>query len=69
MWYFIASPWLDLVVRPIQLFTGKTLILEAATKTLSEKDDTELVFILALGKSKDNWLKFEINKHFERSCL
>ena len=31
--------------------TGKTLILEAAAKTLSERDDTEVVFISALGIS------------------
>ena len=29
---------------------GKTLILEAAAKTLSEKEDTEVVFIMALGE-------------------
>ena len=31
-------------------FEGKTLILEAAAKTLSEKEDTEVVFIMALGE-------------------
>ena len=29
---------------------GKTLILEAAAKTLSEKEDTDVVFIMALGE-------------------
>ena len=29
---------------------GKTLILEAAAKTLSEKENTEVVFIMALGE-------------------
>ena len=32
--------------------TGKTLILEAAAKTLSEREDTEVVFICALGEEK-----------------
>ena len=29
---------------------GKTLILEAAAKTLSEREDTEVVFIMGLGE-------------------
>jgi len=33
--------------------TGKTLILEAAAKTLSERDDTEVVFICALDYNED----------------
>ena len=36
----------------ISLYTGKTLLLEAAAKTLSERDDTEVVFILALGETQ-----------------
>ena len=31
---------------------GKTLILEAAAKTLSDKEDTEVVFIMALGETQ-----------------
>ena len=31
-------------------FLGKTLILEAAAKTLSERENTEVVFIMALGE-------------------
>ena len=31
-------------------FEGKTLILEAATKTLAERENTEVVFIMALGE-------------------
>ena len=34
--------------------TGKTLILEAAAKTLSERDDTQVVFICALGEECEN---------------
>ena len=30
--------------------TGKTLILEAAAQSLSERENTEVVFVLALGK-------------------
>ena len=42
----------------IILYTGKTLILEAAAKTLSERDDddtqVQVVFISALGEAKNN---------------
>ena len=31
-------------------FEGKTLILEAAAKTLSERENTDVVFIMALGE-------------------
>ena len=34
--------------------TGKTLILEAAAKTLSEREDTQVVFICALGEECEN---------------
>ena len=40
---------------------GKTLILEAAAKTLSEKEDTEVVFIMALGElviAAEKWNTF-----------
>ena len=33
-------------------FKGKTLILEAAAKTLSQREDTEVVFISALGETE-----------------
>ena len=38
------------VSRLNHIFTGKTLILEAAAKTLSDRNDTEVVFIMALGE-------------------
>ena len=31
-------------------YTGKTLILEAAAQSLSERENIEVVFVLALGK-------------------
>merc|ERR1712110_555972 len=34
--------------------TGKTLILEATAKTLSEREDTEVVFISALDYSRNS---------------
>ena len=44
--------------------TGKTLILEAAAKTLSERDDTKVVFIMALGETKKCFtLPFEYLSH------
>ena len=30
---------------------GKTLLLEAAAKTLAEREDTEVIFIMALGET------------------
>ena len=36
-------------------FTGKTLILEAAAKTMLEMDDTEVVFIIALGETQKSY--------------
>ena len=38
----------------VYLFTGKTLILEAAAKMLSEREDTEVVFICALDYKKND---------------
>ena len=32
--------------------TGKTLILDAAAKTLSEREDIQVVFIMALGETQ-----------------
>ena len=32
-------------------FSGKTLILEAATQSLSKKMNTEVVFVMALGET------------------
>ena len=46
--------YFNLVFIEFSLSTGKTLILEAAAKTLSEeREDTEVVFICALGRYKD----------------
>ena len=52
--------------------TGKTLILEAATHSLSKKMNTEVVFVMALGEAgtkieteKLKFLKFTMS-HFSR---
>ena len=53
--------------------TGKTLILEAATQSLSKKINTEVVFVMALGEAgtkieiteKLKFLKFTMS-HFSR---
>ena len=37
------------ILLNIFLSIGKTLILEAAAKTLAQREDTEVVFICALG--------------------
>ena len=34
--------------------SGKTLILEEAAKTLAQREDTRVVFIMALGETKYN---------------
>ena len=36
----------------LALLTGKTLILEAATQSLSKKMNTEVVFVMALGEAE-----------------
>ena len=56
----------DGTVQYYILYTkGKTLILEAAAKNLSEKDDTEVVFIMALGETK----KGRMHSNFYLECF
>ena len=46
------------------MLTGKTLILEAAAKTLSEREDTKVVFIMALGETqKSQTIIYNTNCH------
>ena len=47
----------------ISPLTGKTLILEAATHSLSKKMNTEVVFVMALGEAEPT--RENRNKHCE----
>lgn len=65
--------WLEKMMHTLLLGdygTGKTLILEAAAKTLSERENTEVLFIMALdytnhSKESDDILDIMFRKKYE----